>query len=129
MLYPLTGQVYVDRELVDFIKISQRSKEIDVPNGSSEVYIKIGRWKTNIIKLNPAEDGSITLSLDSKIQNGFFIFTILFFVLSMLSIIFSLDMHLGNKYIGIVFLIPLIILVYRQYFEKYIVFLQRIKTV
>ena len=76
MLYPLTGQVYVDRELVDFIKISQRSKEIDVPNGSSEVYIKIGRWKTNIIKLNPAEDGSITLSVDSKIQNGFFIFTI-----------------------------------------------------
>lgn len=76
MLYPLTGKVFVDGEFLDYIKINQGQKELLIANGSDELYVKIGIWKTNQVSLSKFNDPSqeIELALDSKIQNGFFCF-------------------------------------------------------
>lgn len=128
MLYPLTGKVFVDGEFLDYIKINQGQKELLIANGSDELYVKIGIWKTNQVSLSKFHDPSqeIELALDSKIQNGFFVFAMVFFGLSMLTLVPYVSQWIGNKFIGIVLLIPLLILALRQYFEKEVVFIERV---
>ena len=116
MIYPLIGKIYVDGNFVDYFRIKDKQKKIIIPKGK-ELLVQVGRWTSDSIDLaRMEEEGISVLKISSKIQNGFLIFSYGLFFVAMLFFIFFYGSM--NIYLGMAMLIPLLILAYKQTFQR-----------